>query len=272
MVQQDKKAQASDNPEYDAFVEKFKPKKTTDDCYTPDNIYKVVLEFAREEYAIPDDARIVRPFWPGADYQTEDYSGDCVVVDNPPFSILSKICKWYTERGIQFFLFAPTLTLFSTRADKFVVCGAQIIYDNGARVNTSFVTNMGESKIYVCSELNQRIKARNKENEKQLTREIPKYAYPRNATTAALLSYLANHDTPLRIHERDVSFVSALDVQRDAGKAMFGGGFLLSEKAAAEKAAAEKAAAEKAAAEKAAALRWWLSEREQDLIRKMSNS
>nr|DAH27046.1 MAG TPA: hypothetical protein [Caudoviricetes sp.] len=23
-----------DNAEYDAFVEKFKPKKTTDDCYT----------------------------------------------------------------------------------------------------------------------------------------------------------------------------------------------------------------------------------------------
>ena len=25
----------TDNPEYEAFVNKFKPKKTTDDCYTP---------------------------------------------------------------------------------------------------------------------------------------------------------------------------------------------------------------------------------------------
>ena len=42
----------------------------------------------------------------------------------------------------------------------------------------------------------------------------------------------------------------ALDAQKDKGKAIYGGGFLLSEKAAAEKAAAEKAAAEKAAAER----------------------
>lgn len=28
--------------EYAAFVEKFKPKKTTDDCYTPDNVYAAV--------------------------------------------------------------------------------------------------------------------------------------------------------------------------------------------------------------------------------------
>ena len=28
--------------EYAEFIEKFKPKKTTDDCYTPGNIYDVV--------------------------------------------------------------------------------------------------------------------------------------------------------------------------------------------------------------------------------------
>lgn len=30
--------------EYDAFVEKFKPKKTTDDCYTPANVYDAVAD------------------------------------------------------------------------------------------------------------------------------------------------------------------------------------------------------------------------------------
>ena len=29
--------------EYEDFVEKFKPKKTTDDCYTPPNVYEEVL-------------------------------------------------------------------------------------------------------------------------------------------------------------------------------------------------------------------------------------
>lgn len=38
--------------DYDAFVEKFKPKKTTDDCMTPDNIYQTVVDWAVEEYEI----------------------------------------------------------------------------------------------------------------------------------------------------------------------------------------------------------------------------
>ena len=46
---------------YDEFVEKFKPKKTTDDCYTPPGIYAVVRDWACREYGI-DPAKIVRPF------------------------------------------------------------------------------------------------------------------------------------------------------------------------------------------------------------------
>ena len=38
------------NPEYAAFVEKFKPKKTTDDCYTPENIYNAVRDWVLAEY------------------------------------------------------------------------------------------------------------------------------------------------------------------------------------------------------------------------------
>ena len=34
---------------YEEFVDKFKPKKTTDDCYTPDEIYKVVKDWAIKE-------------------------------------------------------------------------------------------------------------------------------------------------------------------------------------------------------------------------------
>ena len=32
--------------EYAKFIEKFKPKKTTDDCYTPPNIYETVKTWA----------------------------------------------------------------------------------------------------------------------------------------------------------------------------------------------------------------------------------
>jgi len=60
--------------------------------------------------------------------------------------------------------------------------------------------------------------------------------------------------------------VREIQSQKATGKAIFGGGYLLSEKAAAEKAAAEKAAAEKAAAEKASAKEWQLSESEKRII------
>lgn len=91
-----------DNPAYDAFVDKFKPKKTTDDCYTPPLVYDAVRDWACTEYGI-NPACIVRPFYPGGDYERFDYPDDCVVLDNPPFSILVKICQFYLNRGINFF-------------------------------------------------------------------------------------------------------------------------------------------------------------------------
>lgn len=100
------------NESYEEFVEKFKPKKTTDDCYTPPEVYKVIKDWVCRRYGI-DPEKIIRPFWPGADYQAMEYQGGCVVVDNPPFSILSKICEYYLDRGIPFFLFAPSLTCLS---------------------------------------------------------------------------------------------------------------------------------------------------------------
>ena len=55
-------------------------------------------------------------------------------------------------------------------------------------------------------------------------------------------------------------------ITRPAGKAIFGGGLLLSDSAAAERAAAERAAAERAAAERAAAEVWELSPREREMV------
>ena len=98
--------------DYDGFVEKFKPKKTTDDCYTPPDVYDCVSDWACERFGI-DPSGIVRPFWPGGDYESFDYPEGCTVLDNPPFSILSKICEFYLDRGIGFFLFAPALTALS---------------------------------------------------------------------------------------------------------------------------------------------------------------
>ena len=113
---------SDDDEEYQAFLEKFEAKKTTDDCYTPDNIYNAVKKWCVEKYGL-QGKKFIRPFYPNGDYQKEDYSGDCVVLDNPPFSIISEICEWYTERGIKFFMFAPTLTLLGIARGNDEICG-----------------------------------------------------------------------------------------------------------------------------------------------------
>ena len=105
------------NESYEEYVEKFKPKKTTDDCYTPPEVYEVIKDWVCRRYGT-DPEKIIRPFWPGADYQSMEYPEGCVVVDNPPFSILSKICEYYLERGIPFFLFAPSLTCLNGKKDR----------------------------------------------------------------------------------------------------------------------------------------------------------
>lgn len=109
--------------EYAAFVEKFKPRKTTDDCYTPANIYETVLGWASRRYGF-DPGCAVRPFWPGADFRRFKYPPGCVVVDNPPFSILASIARWYGEAGIRYILFVPGL--MCSHIDKgmnYVCCG-----------------------------------------------------------------------------------------------------------------------------------------------------
>lgn len=52
------------NDEYNEFVEKFKPEATTDECYTPKEVYDKVCDFVEEEYDVSRD-NFVRPFYPG---------------------------------------------------------------------------------------------------------------------------------------------------------------------------------------------------------------
>ena len=254
------------DPNYQAFIDKFKPKKTTDDCYTPENIYNAVLQFVIDEYGIDAD-NVVRPFWPGADYEQYDYPEDCCVVDNPPFSILTKICRTYVEHGIKFFLFAPYLTNFSvgrTIDITHVITGSSITYENGARVDTAFVTNLDNR--YRCRtsvKLSDEIKRIDTENVKAGKKELPKYKFPNHVVTSAMMGYMAKYGVDFCVLKSDALFISRLDSMKAVrGKGIFGGGYLLSEKAA-----AEKAAAEKAAAEKAAAIEWQLSESEKQIIK-----
>lgn len=175
---------------YEEFVAKFNKEnpKTTDDCYTPREIYEVVLDWAKEHLNI-GDRPVVRPFYPGGDFENFDYPANCVVVDNPPFSIFAKILKWYNERGIDFFLFAPGLTSIREGV-TFVSVDAVIQYENGARVNTAFVTNMMDNLLCITApELNENINEANRKRKLSLG-WVPqkKYAFPKSVLRASTLN------------------------------------------------------------------------------------
>ncbi len=249
--------------EYEAFVEKFEPKKTTDDCYTPPIVYEAIAEWVAKEYNLKKE-NFVRPFYPGGDYQKEKYKASDVVVDNPPFSILAEILSYYKEQGVKFFLFAPTLTLFSSSSSSSscaLPCGVAVTYENGANVNTSFLTNLEEENLRfrTCPTLYEVVQKANDEWLKEQKKELPKYSYPDEVVTSANIARFSKYGVNFKALKSETVGVSALDAQKEVGKAIYGKGYLLSEKAAAEKAAAEKAAAE----------RWELSEREKAIVKNL---
>ena len=251
---------SEEDEEYQQFIEKFIPKKTTDDCYTPALVYDAVEDWVANKYGVKKSA-FVRPFYPGGDYKAFKYPKGCVVVDNPPFSILAEILTFYKEQDVRFFLFAPTLTLFSSSSSSSssssLCCGVPITYDNGANVNTSFLTNLEDRAVRFKSEptLYKAVKEANDRNLEEQRREFPKYAYPDNIITAPFVARLSKYGIDYSVSVLQSCAISSLDSQKASGKAIYGKGYIVSEKAAAEK---------------AAATRWQLSEREKEIVAKLS--
>ena len=254
------------NEEYNAFLDKFEGKKTTDDCYTPENVYDAVADWVVQEYDVKR-TRFVRPFYPGGDYKNERYKPDSVVVDNPPFSILAEIVDFYVGRGIQFFMFAPGLATlnYCNRNNVCAICTyARITYENGASVCTSFLTNLGDGSIVAMSapDLYQAIDAANDVNEKALHVQMPKYEYPNEVLTAAKFGWLAKYGQAISVRRDESLFIRQLDAMKESGKGIYGNALLLSERAAAERAAAERAVATK----------WKLSDRELALVKSLGKA
>ena len=260
MLEQCKAVNQEETKEYIEFVEKFKPKKTTDDCYTPDNIYDVVADYVAEYYH-KDKSKFVRPFYPGGDYENYNYPDDCVVVDNPPFSIVTKIAKFYNARKIDYFIFAPGLTCFNIPA-KIVCINFKIVYDNGAVVNTSFASNMDKYAVRSAPDLYKRLKKANDDNLKQVKKQFVNNAYPDNVVMSSAFEQYSKHGVEFYLMEKEC----AKERKLDCGKELFGCGFLISEKAAERKADADRKAAERKEEERKQRCQLSLSEREKAII------
>lgn len=217
---------ADSSAEYAAFEKKFlRHVKNTDDCYTPRAVYDVVLVWVLRRYQIVRDAQIVRPFYPGGDYEAFDYPPGCVVIDNPPFSRLRAIVRFYSIRGIKFFLFCPALTAFrecsrDLHTGVVIASGAHIIYDNGAFVRTAFCTNLSSNILEVSPELGEMIKSvvRRKASRSVVRRSVqwPDGAICSVAAICAIRS-------PLSVKFSEAAPIERLD---NYGK-LFGGGLLL---------------------------------------------
>lgn len=247
--------------DYDEFTDKFKPKLTTDDCYTPVEVYEAVLGWLREKVDI-EGCNIVRPFCPGGDYEAYDYKEDDVVVDNPPFSIFARILRFYQDRGIRFFLFGPQLTLFSSSSSSLthIPCACTVEYANGAKINTGFISNLfGDVFAMSAPDLRKRIKEAQEKARGEASAPLPKYEYPPEVLTSSMLGYLSTHGVEFKVMRDEVSPVplGALASQKAVGKTIFGKGWLISERKAAERKAAENV------------IVWELSDMEREAVRRI---
>ena len=261
---------SEEDEEYQEFLEKFKLKKTTDDCYTPAPVYDAVARYVEETYGISRE-NFVRPFYPGGDYLNEKYPEGCVVVDNPPFSIMSQILRHYDSKGIRFFLFAPTLTLFGSSSNTCTAlpCTLAVIYENGASVNTSFLTNLEPRGVRFRSapKLQAMVQEGIDEFTKTLKKQLPKYSYPPSIITSSWVGILSRLGIEFSVPVAESEVISGLDSQKASGKTVYGKGYIVSDRVKAER---EKAEREKAEREKAE--RWELSERELAIIERLNKA
>ena len=256
--------------EYQSFCAKFELAKTTDDCYTPDIIYDALCAWLECEYGL-DRAKFVRPFYPGGDFERYNYPDGCVVVDNPPFSIMARILKFYEDRGIPYFLFGPTLTLFSSSSSSCkIITGVGVTYANGARVNTSFYSGLPQDRhlaVKSSPSLYKAIKEANDANLKEMHKELPKCSYPLSVVTATMLVPYARLGIPFEMPKDECVFIRKLDAQ--TGSSIYGSGFLISERLRAEREKAEREKAEREKAEREKATVLGLSDREREIIKSL---
>lgn len=146
-----------------------------DEYYTPEPIMEIVDKYVEEKFGY-DRKDFIKPFYPGGDYENEDYTGK-IVVDNPPFSILSKIVDYYIEKNIKFFLFAETTTVNCTCKEKgisIITASRDIIYKNGVKIATCFITNIPE-RAYIVYDRDLDKKIKGIQPYKSITRNNPNF-------------------------------------------------------------------------------------------------
>jgi hypothetical protein len=235
-----KRGGGSSNPivfhDYESYIAKFEDKeKTTDDTYTPQDVYEAVVRYVGTVTDLTGKV-ILRPFYPGGDYENAEYPENGVVIDNPPFSLFKKICVFYASRNIPFFLFGPGMTIMCIcDVCTAVFINRNIKYENKADVRTNFASNLyGDIIATTAPELDRMIGACESQNKKV---NLPKFRYPAHLVSASDMHTICGGGI-----EFSVKRASAEKVCKIGARNLFGDHLLCSTQTGAAKEAAKEAA------------------------------
>lgn len=256
----------SQNPivfhDYESYVAKFRDlPKTTDDTYTPPDVYEAVLQYLREEGKLTADHTILRPFYPGGDYERAEYPENGIVIDNPPFSMFSKICKFYTARHIPFFLFGPGMTIASVSTyTTAVIINMDLIFENGANVRVNFASSLfPDVALMTAPRLNDLIRACPSQNQRK---ELPIYDTPDELLSVSDLQTICSGGIDFAVRRSECVRVYSLDHHPKRG-GLFGDHLLIA------KAKAQAKVQAKAQAKAKRTIHIPLSEREQRIVERL---
>lgn len=191
---------------------------STDECYTPPAVYDTVLDYAVDRYNL-QGKHIVRPFIPGGDYQKYVYDENDVVVDNPPFSMTTKIVNWYIDHNIPFFLFINGLygvSLSRGLHGKATVINtnANISFyhkPNNKAVKLGFVTNLEPKNVILRGD----VALTNKLNGLVKKKAPNKYQYPENMIRNSDVLAALRRGVELQLTTNNCLFKDNLDYNKE---------------------------------------------------------
>lgn len=212
---------------------------STDECYTPPAVYDTVLDYAVERYQL-QGKHIVRPFIPGGDYQKYAYDKNDVVIDNPPFSMTTKITNWYIDHNIPFFLFVNGLYGVSLsrglhgKATVIVTNSNVSFYNKGSekRIKLGFVTNLDPKNIIIRGDAI----LTNKLNGLVDKKSFKRFHYPDNVLKNNDILAALQRNVELKLTTDNCLFEDNLDYHKAQMHAkqqrfdVFGGGYLVNDK------------------------------------------
>ena len=213
--------------DYESFLAKFADNpKTTDDCFTPKDVYEAVVQYVGTIVDLSDKV-ILRPFFPGGDYENAVYPENGIVIDNPPFSMFLPIVKFYTAREIPFFLFGPGMTIVWASKYCTVLCiNNNIVFENGASVACNFASNLFGDVVAMTAPLLSELIAKCKsQNTKQ---KQSQYIYPANMLCVSDLQAICKGGIDFAVRRSETHMIDKMDLHPKKCN-IFGTRFLVSD-------------------------------------------